>query len=583
MNAERLLAHYARIAEASQSIPRLRRFILDLAIRGKLVPQVADGEPISKLITRIGSAKHRMVEDEEIRRPRERHDVGDTDHPFDIPPTWRWVRLDTVGAIVAGGTPSSTDSENFAEPGTGVPWITPADLGGQRGIFVSRGARDLSEKGLKQSSATVMPIGTVLFTSRAPIGYVALAANPIATNQGFKSIVPYLPECSRFIAIVMQAFAPDIDARAPGTTFKEVSAKIMAGLWFPLAPVNEQVRVVAKVDELMTLCDRLEEARNEREARRDRVTLASLRRLGTPDTNPSVFAKDVRFGLDRLNTLTSRTEQVKRLRQTILNLAVRGMLVRQDPNDEPASELLGKIASERRTMIRGGALRTMRPSDSIAAWGPPYPVPTGWAWARIGDVALFTQYGTSQRSHMSKAGVPVLAMGNIQNGLVLWDGSEKRIAYDSEELPVLYLRRMDILYNRTNSAELVGKTGIYLGEDDQMTFASYLIRLRLSETWTIPRYINMAMNAPIFRSTQVTPLIKKQTGQANVNGSALRNMLVPLPPLVEQRRIVAKVDELIATCERLEASIASGGAHRQRLLDALLAEALAPAGSMQVV
>jgi len=139
------------------------------------------------------------------------------------------------------------------------------------------------------------------------------------------------------------------------------------------------------------------------------------------------------------------------------------------------------------------------------------------------------------------------------------------------------LKKFDLLYNRTNSAELVGKTGIYLGEDDRRTFASYLIRLRFSLIYTSPRYVNLAMNAPIFRETQIVPLIKKQTGQANVNGTALKNMLIALPPLAEQHRVVAKVDELMALCDRLETSLTTAADARRRLLEALLAEALSPA------
>src|SRR3546814_720160 len=155
---------------------------------------------------------------------------------------------------MGGGTPSAADAENFVEPGDGIPWLTPADLGGYTELYISRVARDLSEKGSRSSSASIMPAGTVLFTSRAPIGYVAISAKPISTNQGFKSIVPYIPECSRFIALAMKAFAPEIDAKAPGTTFKEVSGKIVAAVPFPLPPLPEQHRIVAKVDELMALC-----------------------------------------------------------------------------------------------------------------------------------------------------------------------------------------------------------------------------------------------------------------------------------------------------------------------------------------
>ncbi len=164
-------------------------------------------------------------------------------------------------------------------------------------------------------------------------------------------------------------------------------------------------------------------------------------------------------------------------------------------------------------------------------------------------------------------------MGNIQDGFVVCN-NEKRIPNTSEDLPALYLRKLDLLYNRTNSAELVGKTGLYLGEDGARTFASYLIRLRPSLVSTNPRFLNIVMNTPIFRATQIIPLIKKQTGQANVNGSALKNMLIPLPPLAEQHRIVDRVAELMTLCDELEGRLADATSVRRRLLDALLAEAI---------
>jgi type I restriction enzyme S subunit len=272
----RLLALFDQVAEAPDAIARLRRFVLDLAVRGKLVAQDPADEPASELLKRIAAEKARLVKAGEIRKPRDLANGEDVEPPFDVPASWRWCRLDTVGAIIGGGTPSAGDPENFAEPGEGIPWLTPADLGGYRGLYIERGSRDLTEKGLASSSATMMPAGTVLFTSRAPIGYVAIAANPISTNQGFKSIVPYVADCSRFVALAMQTFAPDIDAKAPGTTFKEVSGKIVAGVSFPLPPLAEQHRIVVKVDALMALCDRLEAALTAREAIRARLLDALL-------------------------------------------------------------------------------------------------------------------------------------------------------------------------------------------------------------------------------------------------------------------------------------------------------------------
>lgn len=252
------LENIAPLTTRPDQIKNLRQTILNLAVRGKLVPQNPNDEPASELLERIAKEKARLVKAKKIRKFRLIADSEDVSSPFKIPTCWQWVRLDAVGVIVGGGTPSANEAGNFTEPGTGIPWLTPADLGGFSGSFISHGARDLSEKGLQNSSASLMPVGTVLFTSRAPIGYVAIAANPVSTNQGFKSIVPYVPDCSRFIALAMKTFAPEINAIAPGTTFKEVSGKIVAGISFPLPPLAEQGRIVAKVDKLMGLCDQLE-------------------------------------------------------------------------------------------------------------------------------------------------------------------------------------------------------------------------------------------------------------------------------------------------------------------------------------
>ncbi len=249
-----------RLTTRTDQIKALRRTILDLAVRGKLVPQDPNEGTASALLNRIAEQKMQMVEKWKIRKPRE-YEGSETPipiAPFAIPSCWQWVRLDAVGTIVGGGTPDASDSKNFADTGTGFPWLTPADLGRNSQSYISRGRRDLTEQGIHASSATLMPTGTVLFTSRAPIGYVAVAANPISTNQGFKSLVPYEMECSRFIAIVLTAFGPRIDESASGTTFKEVSGRRMAGIPCPVPPLAEQHRIVAKVDELVALCDRVE-------------------------------------------------------------------------------------------------------------------------------------------------------------------------------------------------------------------------------------------------------------------------------------------------------------------------------------
>ena len=563
MNADRLLAHYERIADAPDAIARLRRFILDLAVRGKLVPQDPNDEPASELLERIVAERARLVKAGEIRKPRDIDGGENVIALFESPKCWRWVRLDAVGAIIGGGTPSAGDADNFATPGTGVPWLTPADLGGFSEQFISRGARDLSENGLQTSSATLMPAGTVLFTSRAPIGYVAIAANPISTNQGFKSIVPYVPDCSRFIALAMKTFSAEIDAKAPGTTFKEVSGKIVAGVPFPLPPLAEQHRIVAKVDELMELCDRLAAARTQREAMRDRMGAGSLVRLNDPDPNPVVFRNHAAFALENLAPLTTRRDQIKAMRQTILNLAVRGKLVPQDSNDEPAAELLKRIAKE-----KAGESKKTKPTISLTSSITRCDVPSGWVITDLQSVCASITDGDHLPPPKTESGIPFLVIGNVRSQTIEFTGSRFVSPEYYEALdPIRRPRSGDLLYT------LVGSYGIPVVVRDNQPFCvqRHIGILRPSN------FIDVGFLARAMESRLVfeqATACATGIAQKTVPLSGLRRLLIPIPPLAEQHRIVTRADELIALCDRLEASLSTGDDTRRRLLDALLHEVL---------
>ena len=565
----RLLELYDRVAEAPDAIERLRKFVLDLAVRGKLVEQDPEDEPAEELLKQIAAEKARRVKAGEIRKPRDLANGKEIEAPFKIPSTWRWCRLDTVGAVIGGGTPAAADTENFAEPGEGIPWLTPADLGGYRDRYIERGKRDLTEKGLKSSSATMMPVGTVLFTSRAPIGYVAIAANPISTNQGFKSIVPYVADCSRFIAVAMQTFAPEIDAKAPGTTFKEVSGKIVAGLAFPLPPLSEQHRIVAKVDELMTLLDRLESTRTQRETTRARLTTATLTRLTAPGITDKDFPGHARFALDNLTQLTCRPDQIKVLRQTILDLAVRGKLVEQDPTDQPAWELLNRIADEKTQLVKAGLLKAERKTQSPSAPVELFDLPDGWVWTKLGSICLSVSDGDHQPPPKSENGVPFLVISDVKTKTINYDAERKVSQGYFEGLdPIRKPQSGDLLYT------LVGSFGIPVPVQSDTPFC-------------IQRHIGILRPARQVDSHLLSVFLESEfafkqaeaaaTGiaQKTVSLAGLRSMILPLPPLAEQHRIVAKVNSLMALCEKLETVNAATETSQARLLEVLLHDSLA--------
>jgi type I restriction enzyme S subunit len=200
-----------------------------------------------------------------------------------------------------------------------------------------------------------------------------------------------------YVALPLQFILDHLHGETSLTTVKHLSAKQVNGIEIPLPPLAEQRRIVAKVDELMALCDRLEGARARREAMRDRLTAATLARLTATETDAETFPTQARFALQTLPTLTTRPDQIKTLRQTILNLAVRGKLVAQDPTDEPAAELLKRIAKEVASKRKTMGLRPQDALPMVDESDTPFELPVGWAWARFPEVGVFARGKSKHR------------------------------------------------------------------------------------------------------------------------------------------------------------------------------------------
>ena len=300
----------------------------------------------------------------------------------------------------------------------------------------------------------------------------------------------------------------------------------------------------------MGLCDRLEAARTEREATRDRLAAASLIRLNDPDPDPEVFQNHAAFALENLAPLTTRTDQIKALRQTILNLAVRGKLVEQDPNDEPAAELLERIHEWQFESIAKKQIRAPRKSlKPIRHDESPYLRPSGWEWAHLGEV-IYIQSGNGLTSaNMREGSVPVFG-GNGING-----------------------------YHDTSNVDqptiVIGRVGYYCGSI-HVTPPKAWITDNAFITQFCQDAINLRFLVLLLNGTNLKE-DEKATAQPVISGSKIYPIIIGLPPLAEQHRIVAKVDGLMALCDRLEKNLAGGDDTRRRLLDALL-HAVLPAG-----
>ncbi len=224
-----------------------------------------------------------------------------------IPDSWMWTNVSEIGDVVAGGTPSTKEPSYWADE---INWISPADLTGYLSKTIKRGTKSISRVGLAKSSAKVMPAGSIHFSSRAPIGYVVISAEPLATNQGFKSLVPASGIFNEYIYYYLLSSREYAREHASGTTFLELSGKAFGRLSIPLAPLNEQQRIVAKIEELFSEIDKGVES------------------------------------LGKAMGISGGPHKIAALRQSILKMAFSGKLVAQDPNDEPASVLLERIRAK---------------------------------------------------------------------------------------------------------------------------------------------------------------------------------------------------------------------------------------------
>lgn len=560
MNADRLLAHYERIADAPDAIARLHRFILDLAVRGKLVAQDPNDEPAWELLKRIAKEKARLVKAGGIREIKP---VAILAHAEDkVPAGWQLVPLgEVINSHLGGGTPSKS---NFAYWNGDIRWASVKDVGKQK--YLDETIDRITEEGLANSSSNLIPEGNLIVVTRMGLGQLSINRVPVAINQDLRALF-----LSRFVDIeYVYNFFLTYGMEGTGLTVKGIKIEELLGIPFPLPPLAEQHRIVAKVDELMGLCNRLEAARSGREAVRDRLTAASLARLNAPD--PETFQDDARFALDALPALTTRPDQIKRLRQAILNLAVRGKLVPQDPNDEPASELLKRIAKEKaKSTGRNKFLPEIEDAEKT------FDAPENWRWVRMGNVfSIRTGFAFKSSTYVDK-GTLVFRVTNFDR-----DGS-----FDLSDVVFFPTEQID------------SRMSGFLMEPDEIIMV--MVGGTIGKTTIVDESILPALlNQNMWRirsfggvmSSKFEYLLVKNINQSiqgltqSTHGhftmSDYEKRVFPLPPLAEQHRIVAKVDALMALCDRLEASLTATAATRRRLLDALLAEALAPSPAREL-
>lgn len=541
MNDNQLIWHYNRISEAPDAVTRLRAFVIDLAVRGKLVPQDARDEPAKNLLKGINESKG---EGSPIH-PSDRH--LSKHHLFELPSGWEWSHVGQVASKTGSG--STPRGGRSAYKTNGIKFLRSQNIHND-GLRLDDVAYIDKKTHERMSGTAVRPGDLLLNITGGSIGRCCHVVNEIGdanVSQHVAIIRPVVSEMGRFLHRVFLSphFQLFIANEQTGAGRGGLPKNRMDQIPIPIPPLAEQHRIVAKIDELMALCDQLEKARADRETKRDKLTAATLARLNNP--NPETFRNDARFALDNLDAITKRPDQIKQLRETILKLAVRGKLVPQFESEKP-----------------------FEIKDSAAPSAAPFLVPKSWRWARLSSLGTLKGGGTPSKSR-----------DDFWNGPIPW--------ISPKDMKVDYIERSEL--GITDAA--VSNSAVNLIDVGSLLFVVRGMILAHSFPVSITRVvltINQDMKALTLRHPEMSEYLlralkglkgemldnvkRSSHGTCRLEGEAYRDFMIPIPPAKEQDRIVAKVNKLMAVCDELERALRADDATRSHLLAALLQDSL---------
>ena len=534
MNPAGLLLHFDRLAEAPGAVASLRRLILDLAVRGKLVEQSTDDKAADQNTRESAEVKNKRFAEVKIGEP-----------PYKLPANWKWIQLGDRLRMVNGRAFKPTDWLP-----NGLPIVRIQNLNNENAPFNYCDEEVVEDRHVIDNGDFLISWSGTPGTS---FGAFIWRRQRAALNQHiFKCFQIGNAYLDRFLQIAINGRLDEMISQAHGGVgLQHITKGKLENLLLSLPPLAEQHRIVAKVDELMALCDRLEAAQAQRERRRDRLAAASLNRLNRPDDDAAAFRAHARFHLDHLPRFTVRPDQIPALRQTILNLAIRGRLVPQDPKDEPAPTYRTLEASERNDRLN-------------------ISLPVGWRWAAVKDVAE-SRLGKM----LDKAKNSGKSYQYVRNTNVHWYDIRlddlKTMQIESSEIDKFLLRSGDVLI--CEGGHGIGRSAVWKNGNGEIVFQKALHRVRpgrLLNSYFFAHCVFVYFNAGILANYYTG------VGIPHFTGVALSKLVFPLPPLAEQRRVVAKVDELMGLCDKLESQLTTAQTESRRLLEAVLHEALAP-------
>lgn len=545
-------------------IKKLRELILELAVTGKLVPQNPQDEPASELLKKIAAEKAKLLKEGKIKKDKPLPPISDQDLQIVLPNGWSLARLGTFVSIVRGITFPA--SEKNSEPGPGlVACLRTANV--QTEIdwkdllyidesFIRRDDQFLQTGDIVMSMANSRDlVGKVSYTDLIPVER--------ATFGGFLGVIRPYQLSANYLMCVLRAPHTRmslIDSASQTTNIANISLEKLNPLVIALPPLAEQNRIVAKVDELMALCDQLE-LQTDASLGAHQILVATLLNALTTAADQVQFASSWQRLVENFDTLFTTEESIDQLKQTLLQLAVMGKLVPQDPNDEPASELLKKIAAKKGKLAEEGKIKAAKPMTPIAPDEAPFVIPIGWSLARLSDVMNVLNGRAYKKQEMLSEGTPILRVGNLFTSNE-WYFSDLKLEPDK------YIDNGDLIYAWSASF------GPFIWQGGKVIYHYHI--------WKMDFFSKIDTDKYYFRHyLQAISAAIKESGNGiamiHMTKERMEKLVLPIPPLAEQHRIVAKFAELTLLCDQLKARIADEKNTQVHLADVLAGRTLTEA------
>lgn len=488
----------------------LKNSILQLAIQGKLVEQRPEEGTAEELFAQIQEEKQCLIAQKKIKKEKPLPEITEDEKPFDIPESWKWVRLGTLCNIINGFTPSRSNPDFWNGD---IPWFTIDDVR-EQGRFISHTNQHITNKALSKNTQRIVPPETVLLCCTASVGEYAYTKIALTTNQQFNALVIRNENLSlvwsMYLYIFAQTLKSKIIAGAGKTTFNFLSVGKLQEFVIPLPPLAEQKRIVAKIEELLPYIDRYEQAWSKLEQFNSR------------------FPED--------------------MKKSLLQYAIQGKLVEQRPEEGTAEELFAQIQEEKQRLIAEKKIKKEKPLPQITDDEKPFDIPESWKWVRLGTVsAVQSSKRVFEKDYVSD-GIPFFRSKEIGD---LYRGEEIQTQLFITQEHYEQLKKDygvpqigDILIT---SVGTIGNTWICDGRE--FYYKDGNITQICSNEFMYPRFLQFYIESPLFLEQAHTTV--SGTAYNALTIIKLKQMMLPLPPLAEQKRIVEKLEQLLPLCARL--------------------------------